>query len=58
MMELEISVTVQIVTGGGNAVYQTLDIPGSYGSEGNGVFRFIKDANGAINERRFIPNAP
>lgn len=49
---------VRSLIGGDKAVRQVLDIPGSYGSGGNGVFRFIKNADGTINERRFVPNSP
>ena len=47
--------TVRTITGGVNVVRQMLEIPGPYGSGGNGVFRFIKNADGTINERRFVP---
>ena len=50
--------TVRQVTGRDGVVRQWLEIPGSYGSGGDGVFRFIKNADGTINERRFIPNSP
>lgn len=50
--------TVRSITGGDGVVRQVLEIPGSYGSGGNGVFRFIKNADGTINERLFVPNSP
>lgn len=50
--------TVRSLTGGDKVVRQVLEIPGSYGSGGNGVFRFIKNADGTINERLFVPNSP
>jgi len=50
--------TVRSLTGGDKVVRQVLEIPGSYGSAGNGVFRFIKNADGTINERLFVPNSP
>ena len=50
--------TVRPLIGGDKVVRQVLEIPGSYGSGGNGVFRFIKNADGTINERLFVPNSP
>jgi len=50
--------TVRPLIGGDKVVRQVLEIPGSYGSGGNGVFRFIKNADGTINERLFVPDSP
>ncbi len=50
--------TVRTVTGGDGVVRQVLEIPGSYGRGGNGVFQFIKNADGTINHRLFVPNSP
>lgn len=50
--------TVRSITGGDGAIRQVLEIPGSYGSGGNGVFQFIKNADGTINHRLFVPNSP
>lgn len=54
--------TVQSITGGDGQAYQMLEIPGSYltpsGTWINGMFQFIKDANGVINHRLFVPGAP
>ena len=50
--------TVRNITGGDNVVRQVLEIPGSYGSGGNGGFQFIKNADGTINHRLFVPNSP
>ena len=49
--------TVRTITGGDGVVRQMLEIPGSYGGR-NGVFQFIKEADGAINHRLFVPGAP
>jgi RHS repeat-associated protein len=49
--------TVRAITGGDRVVRQILEIPGSYGGR-NGVFQFIKEADGAINHRLFVPGAP
>jgi RHS repeat-associated protein len=54
----ESSGTVRTITGGDGVVRQVLEIPGSYGSGGNGVFQFIKNADGTINHRLFVPNSP
>jgi RHS repeat-associated protein len=50
--------TVRTVTGGDNVVRQVLEIPGSYGSGEKGVFQFIKDSDGTINHRLFVPKSP
>jgi filamentous hemagglutinin len=46
--------TVRSITGGDGVVRQMLEIPGSYGRR-DGVFQFIKDADGTINHRQFVP---
>ena len=46
--------TVRTITGGDGVVRQMLEIPGSYGGR-NGVFQFIKEADGTINHRLFVP---
>jgi hypothetical protein len=49
--------TVRAVTGGDGVTRSMLEIPGSYLSDGgtwyNGVFQFMKEANGDINHRFF-----
>lgn len=51
--------TVRSITGGDGVVRQMLEIPGSYGGRNgvfqNGVFQFIKEAEGTINHRLFVP---
>ena len=51
--------TVRTVTGGDGIVRQMLEIPGSYQSAGGtwyeGVFQFMKEPNGIINHRLFVP---
>jgi filamentous hemagglutinin len=51
--------TVSPITGGDGVVRQMLEIPGSYqsasGSWYEGVFQFIKEPNGIINHRLFVP---
>jgi hypothetical protein len=43
------------IVGGDKQTYFKLSIPGSYrGTEGN--FEFMKDNNGVINHRQFVPN--
>jgi hypothetical protein len=48
------------ITGGDGQAYEMLEIPGSYTSSGgniyDGNFQFIKDSNGVINHRLFVPN--
>ena len=46
--------SVRTITGGDGVVRQMLEIPGSYGAR-DGVFQFIKEADGAINHRLFVP---
>jgi len=46
---------LNIFTGGDGAVYQKLEIPGSYRGR-KGIFEFIKDSSGEINHRPFIPD--
>ncbi len=43
------------MTGGDGVARQILEIPGSYGGR-NGVFQFIKEADGAINHRLIVPS--
>jgi RHS repeat-associated protein len=57
----ESSGTVRTITGGDGVVRQVLDIPGSYAGNGgvsqDGVFQFIKNPDGTINHRLFVPNS-
>lgn len=46
--------TVRSITGGDGVVRQMLEIPGSYGGR-DGMFQFIKEADGTINHRLFVP---
>ena len=46
--------TVRTITGGDGVARQVLEIPGSYGGR-NGVFQFIKNPDGTINHRLFVP---
>ncbi len=48
---------VKTTTGGDGVVAQMLEIPGSYSGR-DGVFQFIKEADGAINHRLFVPGGP
>ena len=56
--------TVKTISGGDGVVRQMLEIPGGYlatsPADGwrDGVFQFIKDADGAINHRLFVPSNP
>jgi RHS repeat-associated protein len=56
----ESSGNLSTITGGDGLVREMLEIPGSYASgKGgwyDGVFQFIKDADGSINHRLFVPN--
>jgi hypothetical protein len=58
----EKSGTIRSVTGGDGVTRQMLEIPGSYPSGGgtwkDGVFQFMKEPDGAINHRLFVPNKP
>jgi len=58
----ESSGTVSKITGGDGALYQKLEIPGSYstpsGKSSNGNFEFIKDSDGNINHRQYVPEKP
>jgi RHS repeat-associated protein len=58
----ESSGTVSTISGGDGALYQKLEIPGSYtsssGTTSNGNFQFIKDGDGNINHRLFVPEKP
>jgi hypothetical protein len=55
----EDSGSVSDITGGDGQAYQLLQIPGSYQSTSgtwyDGTFEFMKDANGVINHRLFVP---
>ncbi|MDX2186226.1 MAG: RHS repeat-associated core domain-containing protein [Opitutaceae bacterium] len=53
----ENSGTVRWVRGGDNVVRDMLEIPGSYGGR-DGAFQFIKNADGTINHRLFVPGGP
>lgn len=44
------------ISGGDGVVREMLEIPGSYGSR-EGVFQFIKEADGTINHRLFVSKA-
>jgi filamentous hemagglutinin len=52
--------TTQAITGGDGIARQMLEIPGSYASSaGNwydGAYQFVKEADGSINHRVFVPN--
>ncbi len=48
---------VRTVTGGDKVVREVLEIPGSYSGK-NGVFQFIKNPDGTINHRQFVPYQP
>lgn len=54
--------TVSTISGGDGALYQKLEIPGSYtsssGVTSSGNFQFIKDSDGNINHRLFVPEKP
>ena len=54
--------SVSTITGGDQAQYQMLRIPGSYQSSAGtwyeGEFQFMKDSNGLINHRFFKPTIP
>jgi hypothetical protein len=60
--------TVKRITGADGVVREMLEIPGSYATPGNGtngggrwlqgVFQFIKEADGTINHRLFVPKSP
>ncbi len=60
VVAFEDSGTVKTITGGDGQTYQMLEIPGSYQSAGgtwySGSFQFIKDSNGVINHRLFVPS--
>ena len=45
---------VSTIRGGDGVARQMLEIPGAYGGK-NGVFQFIKEADGTINHRLFVP---
>ena len=51
---------VSTITGGDGVLYNMLEIPGGYlSSSGNwydGAFQFIKDVDGSINHRLFVPD--
>jgi RHS repeat-associated protein len=47
--------SIRTVTGGDGVVREMLEIPGSYAGR-DGVFQFMKEADGAINHRYFRPN--
>ena len=46
--------TIEFIMGNDGKIYQKLSIPGFYNGT-DGVFEFIKDANGIINHRLFRP---
>lgn len=48
---------VRTITGGDKVVREVLEIPGSYSGR-DGVFQFIKNPDGTINHRLFVPNQP
>ena len=48
---------VKTTTGGDGVVRQMLEIPGSYSGRDE-VFQFIKEADGALNHRLFLPRKP
>ncbi len=54
--------TIRTITGGDGVARQMLEIPGPYetsrGTVLDGVCQFIKEADGAINHRLFVPRAP
>ncbi|MDQ3919123.1 MAG: RHS repeat-associated core domain-containing protein, partial [Acidobacteriota bacterium] len=45
---------VRTITGGDGQLYKVLEIPGGY-KKADGVFQFIKNAQGIINHRLFVP---
>lgn len=51
---------IRTITGGDGIARQMLEIPGAYraksGTIFDGVFQFIKEADGTINHRLFVPN--
>ena len=49
--------TASTITGGDGVERQMLEIPGSYNGR-DGVFQFIKEADGTINHRLFVPGSP
>lgn len=46
--------TVRTVVGGDGSTYQVLEIPGSINGQ-NGVYQYIKNSDGTINHRLFVP---
>jgi hypothetical protein len=48
---------VKSVTGGDGITREMLEIPGSFKSK-EGVFQFMKESDGTINHRLFVPNKP
>ena len=46
---------VKPLTGGDGVVREMLEIPGSYKGK-DGVFQFIRETDGSINHRLFVPN--
>jgi hypothetical protein len=52
----EKSGSVRTITGGDGVVRQMLEIPGSYNGR-DGLFQFIKEADGMINHRLFVPGS-
>lgn len=52
--------SIKTITGGDNITREMLEIPGSYTTAGGevkeGVFQFIKEVDGTINHRLFVPN--
>jgi RHS repeat-associated core domain len=56
----ESSGTTSTITGGDGVLYQKLDIPGSYtsssGTTYDGSFQLIKNGDGDINHRLFVPD--
>ena len=53
--------SVRTITGGDGVVRQVLDIPGAFrspnGTVYSGSFQFMKEANGVINHRIFVPGS-
>jgi len=51
--------TVSNITGGDGVTRRMLEIPGSYAKSSgrwmDGVFQYIKEADGTINHRFFVP---
>ena len=54
--------SIKTITGGDGLVREMLEIPGSYSTSSgvwkDGMFQFMKEADGAINHRLFVPTTP